>query len=235
MADDVTPEAGSMLDSQVKRYAFTPETRQPKTQRELYLNLLFLIVIVVQIAVLVEACFILHLYTTRSPSAQGDPPLSYEGQIQHTMSSNSMKKPSKPMAYLIGANKLSKGGVIFWEVGDGMDGAIKRKIKYDNGKIIIQEEGYYSIFSKMYLKETQKHLILHEIVKTTPRYPKEIVLLRSKRFPPRAAGSGSRPTTTSYLGGVFHLFENEAIFVKVNNHTEVVLQLTSNYFGAYMV
>ncbi|KAG5279217.1 hypothetical protein AALO_G00075360 [Alosa alosa] len=142
MADDVSPVAVSMLDSQEGRYAFTPEIGQPKTRRDVYLNLLFLMVIVGQTAVMVEACFILHLYTTRAQSAQEDSSLNSEEQIQRTMRSNSMKKPSKPMAYLIGANKPSKDGVIVWEVGDGMDETIMRKMEYDNGKLIIQEEGY---------------------------------------------------------------------------------------------
>ena len=48
-----------------------------------------------------------------------------------------------------------------------------------------------------------------------------------KRFLPKATPSG---TTNSYLGGVFNLLENEAIFVKVNNHTVVILhQLAENY------
>ena len=54
-----------------------------------------------------------------------------------------------------------------------------------------------------------------------------------KRFLPKATPSG---TTNSYLGGVFNLLENEAVFVKVNNHTEVILhQLADNYFGAFTV
>lgn len=112
------------------------------------------------------------------------------------------------------------------------------EMKYEDGKIVIQKEGYYSIYSKISVKTntTKKHefLFRHEVVKITPRYPKEIVLLRSKRFLTKFVGHSD--TTNSYLGAVFHLFENESIFVKVNTHSEVVChQSADNYFGAYMV
>ncbi|XP_041943345.1 tumor necrosis factor ligand superfamily member 14-like [Alosa sapidissima] len=209
-----------------------PRTRPLKTRSMAWPVLVALLILALG-GMAVEACFIYDLYQKVDPSAKGDAPLGHEKQIQVNMSSDSMKKPSKPMAHLIGASKPRKDGIILWEVEERMDVTIMHKMKYDNGKIIIQKEGYYAIYSKMYFKETQQRLILHEVVKTTPRYPKEIVLLRSKRFPPKDTHAGH---TNSYLGGVFHLFEKEAIFVKVNNRTEVtLLQPADNYFGAYMV
>lgn len=125
-----------------------------------------------------------------------------------------------------------------WEAAekgdDAMDEVIMHEMAYDGGKIIIQKEGYYSVYSKISVKVQNKHLFRHEVVKVTPRYPNEIVLLRSKRFLTKPADHSD--TINSYLGGVFHLFENESIFVKVSTHTEVIVhQSADNYFGAYMV
>lgn len=134
--------------------------------------------------------------------------------------------------------KSHKDGVMVWEAvergDDPMDEVIMHEMKYDDGKIIIQKEGYYSIYSKISVKVQNKHLFRHEVVKITPRYPKEIVLLRSKKALTKPADHSD--TTNSYLGGVFHFFENESIFVRVNSHNEVIVhQSADNYFGAYMV
>ncbi|XP_062387226.1 tumor necrosis factor ligand superfamily member 14-like [Sardina pilchardus] len=213
-------------------YPPLPPKPRPLKARSMARPALFTLMTLVLCGLAIEACFTYKLYQRLPPTSEGDSPLGHEKQIQHNKSSNPMKTPSKPMAHLIGASKPRKDGVILWDAKP-VDQTIMHKMKYDDGKIIIQKEGFYSIYSKMYFKEIHQRLILHEVVKTTPRYPKEIVLLRSKRFFPRAAHTS---TTNSFLGAVFHLLEKDEIFVRVNNHTVVILhQSAENYFGAYMV
>lgn len=179
-------------------------------------------------------CILFAVFQTTEENS----PMGFQGQIQPSERPNPYKKPSKPMAHVIGMNKTHKDGVMVWKaVDDGdvpMDAVIMHEMKYEDGKIIIQKEGYYSIYSKISAKVRNRNLFRHEVVKRTPRYPKEIVLLRSTRFLTKPADHSD--TTNSYLGGVFHLFENESICVRVSTHTEVILQVPAdNFFGAYMV
>ncbi|XP_063049253.1 tumor necrosis factor ligand superfamily member 14 [Engraulis encrasicolus] len=195
-------------------------------------SLLMGLVILTLSGMVIGACLIYDLYQRQAMYAKDTPQLDSQKQVQVT----TPDPLSNPMAHVIGTKKPGKDGVMVWEaveMPDRIDEVTMHGVKYDNGRLIILKEGYYKIYSKLYLKDPINHMILHSIVKETTRYPKEIVILRSKKF--RRKGERS-DTTNSYLAGVFHLIANDAIFVKVNNHTDVILDKSAdNYFGLYML
>ncbi|KAL2101602.1 hypothetical protein ACEWY4_003363 [Coilia grayii] len=204
--------------------SYPPLPPKPVKRRNMAQSLLLALVILALCGMVVGACLIYDLYQRQTlVSYTTSLILSYEELFLI-------------LSYEAGKKKPGKDGVMLWEAveePDRLDEIIMQGMKYENGRIIIPKEGYYSLYSKLYLKDPNSHMILHTIVKTTTRYPKEIVLLRSKRF--RRKGDTS-DTTNSYLEGVFHLIKDDAIFVKVNNHTEIILEKPAdNYFGVYML
>ena len=115
---------------------------------------------------------------------------------------------------------------------DDQGDIILHEMEYKDGVLTIQQEGYYFVYSKIYFVETHNIQHLHSVVRTTLRYPNDLVLLMSREYHPKSAKNFR---TNSYIGGMFLLFKGDSIFVKVNN-TQVILSTPAeNYFGAYMV
>ena len=119
---------------------------------------------------------------------------------------------------------------MLWD--DEQGDTILHEIKYKDGVLTIQQEGYYFVYSKIYFVETHNIAHLHSVVRTTLRYPNEMVLLMSREYQSNPA---KNVRTNSYLGGMFHFFKNDTIFVRVNNTRVILSNAAENYFGAYMV
>lgn len=120
--------------------------------------------------------------------------------------------------------------MIWEEDGDSIIYGMKYNVK--DGSLVVQEEGYYFVYSKIYFTEKHNISLLHSVVRTTKRYPNELVLLQSREYHPKSA---KNVRTNSYLGGMFHFFKDDAIFVRVNNTQIIRSTSAENYFGAYMV
>ena len=115
---------------------------------------------------------------------------------------------------------------------DDQGDIILHEMEYKDGVLTIQQDGYYFVYSKIYFVERHNIQHLHSVGRTTARFPKEMVLLMSREYHPKSAKNFR---TNSYIGGMFHLFENDTIFVKVNNTRVILTTPAENYFGAYMV
>ena len=128
-----------------------------------------------------------------------------------------------------GCQRHAADGLMLW---DDQGDIILHEMEYKDGVLTIQQEGYYFVYSKIYFAEKHDISLLHSVVRTTDRLPKEMVLLMSREYHPKSA---KNIRTNSYIGGMFLLFKGDSIFVKVNN-TQVILSTPAeNYFGAYMV
>ena len=104
------------------------------------------------------------------------------------------------------------------------------QMDYRNGSLIIQKEGYYNLYSKVFFSEGG--MFHHFVSLRTERYPGEIILLQARNYSP----SQSRSKSNSFLGGVFHLFRNDAVYVNVSDARRVVRHRPfENVFGAYMI
>ncbi|XP_042371299.1 tumor necrosis factor ligand superfamily member 14-like, partial [Plectropomus leopardus] len=145
-----------------------------------------------------------------------------------TRSPSLFDPPSKPLAHLTGGDDVQHGNEIMaWsKIADPP----LYEMKYENKSLIIQKEGYYYIYSKVSFSHTG--LFYHSINRDTQRYPgKSIPLLMS-----RTLERSSKMQSNSYLGGVFHLTKDDALFVKVSKTANIVKHKSfENVFGAYML
>lgn len=123
-------------------------------------------------------------------------------------------------------------GIMLWNASqESILYHIKHKEK--EGKLIIEREGYYSIYSKIHFEEISL-FFTHSVMRTSPRYTGgEMLLLQSNRQHPKPMRAGTQ--TNSFLSGVFHLFKGDAIFVRVKYCKLVFSNSAENYFGVYMV
>ncbi|XP_030645573.1 tumor necrosis factor ligand superfamily member 14 [Chanos chanos] len=186
-------------------------------------TLLYVLVILALCGLLVEGCFIYHLYRNTKTT---------EEVIQHsTPRPNPTVKPPKPMAHLsAGAYSPLETGVMMWD-DQGQTVLYKMELEKEKGQLIVQKEGYYSIYSKVCYSEDGIRFT-HSVVQATKRYG-EMELLRSRTY--QSKSHRKLGLSNSYLAGVFHLFKDDAIFVKVSNHTLVRRSdAAENFFGAYM-
>lgn len=112
--------------------------------------------------------------------------------------------------------------------------SILHQLEYRDGKLIVLKEGYYYVYSKLSYSADRPPFI-QMVKRSTSRYLGEpLELLTYRRHNPNVALKGT--LSNSYLGGVFHLYKEDAVFVHVNNGSLVRLQTTAdNFFGMYML
>ncbi len=129
------------------------------------------------------------------------------------------------------ADQKPVNGVVLWhENHPSILHHVKHKAK--EGKLIIEKEGYYSVYSKIHFME-DNIIFSHSVLQETQRYVgNAILLLESSRLHPKLLRLN---TDNSYLSGVFHLYEGDAVFVRVKNCTLVLSNSAENYFGVFMV
>lgn len=225
-----------VVDSKVRPPPLPPKPGR-KQRSEVVQKLLVILVFLALCGMAVEACFIFHLYTSigKHQTPQSDPQTAMSKQEQeHTMPPKQRPSgilyPSKPMAQLTTGHTGT--GIMLWNISqESILYRIKHKEK--EGKLIIEKEGYYSIYSKIHFEETST-IFSHSVVRTSPRYAGgEMLLLQSSRLLPKPMRTGTQDN--SYLSGVFHLFKGDAIYVRVRGCKPVFSNSAENYFGVYMV
>uniref|UniRef100_A0A3B4FNW2 THD domain-containing protein n=1 Tax=Pundamilia nyererei TaxID=303518 RepID=A0A3B4FNW2_9CICH len=97
----------------------------------------------------------------------------------------------------------------------------------------IEKEGYYYVYSKVFFSDSNG--FQHRISMHTDRYSGNITLLQSRKYPSHSKVS-QKTQSNSYLGGVFHLYKDDGIFVDVSDTAKIVRHKPSeNVFGAYMI
>ncbi len=129
------------------------------------------------------------------------------------------------------AGQKPVNGVVLWQENHP---SILHHVKHkaNEGKLIIEQEGYYSVYSKINFME-DNIIFSHSVLQETQRYVgNAILLLESSRSHPKLLRLN---TDNSYLSGVFHLYEGDAVFVRVKNCTLVLSNSAENYFGVFMV
>ncbi len=127
------------------------------------------------------------------------------------------------------AGQKPVNGVVLWH-----EQSILHHVKHkeNEGKLIIEQEGYYSVYSKINFME-DNFIFSHSVLQETQRYAGDaILLLESSRLNPKLL---RLKIDNSYLSGVFHLYKGDAVFVRVKNCTLVLSNSAENYFGVFMV
>ncbi|XP_051988178.1 tumor necrosis factor ligand superfamily member 6-like [Xyrauchen texanus] len=224
-----------VVDSNARAPPLPPKPGRRKWHRATQ-TLLLVLVIVALCGMAVEACFIYHLYSSKDkPTSANDPQTAMRKQEKEDTVPPKQKpvgvvKPSKPVAHITTGQHLANGVLLWTENQESILHHVKHKV--NEGKLIIEREGFYSVYSKISLK-VDSFIFYHSVLKITPRYTGgEILLLQSTRSIPK-----QRPGTidNSYLSGVFHLFKGDSVFVRIKNCTLVLSNSAMNYFGLFMV
>ncbi|XP_034567614.1 tumor necrosis factor ligand superfamily member 14 isoform X2 [Notolabrus celidotus] len=157
--------------------------------------------------------------------------------------------PSKPVAHLTGGQDVvHKKEIMAWSMDAD---PILYEMDYKDRSLVIQTEGYYYVYSKVSFLDIDA--FYHSVHVKTKRYKgKSIPLLLSRTKSQGSSRKEIRDQKTnseeysrkesldqrsnSYLGGVFHLFKGDTVFVKVSNTSQIVeLRFYENFFGTYMI
>ncbi|KAL1005446.1 hypothetical protein UPYG_G00059250 [Umbra pygmaea] len=161
-----------------------------------------------------------------------------------TRSPNPRETEHKPTAHLTGIGQL-ENGVVMWESNDNSLSALKHKMDYKDGKLGVQQEGYYYVYSKVHFIE-ECSVFKHYVWRMTQAYSKPLQLMKANRY--HCPSQKSRQQNSqqsfqqtphqnilnSYLGGVFLLSSGDKIYVTVNNGT-LKSGAEDNFMGAFMI
>ncbi|KAL7883718.1 hypothetical protein SRHO_G00013760 [Serrasalmus rhombeus] len=220
-----------VVDSRAGIPPLPPKPGQMQAQRRrnrMTQTMLYLLVSMALFGIVVEACFIYHLYKTKqsselpqnekTPNAdarKGEQVMDHPTVPPKRTRPPLFQKPLKPLAHLTaGSERPSADGVMPWRGEPEL-----HKLEYKENKLVVEKEGYYYIYSKLCF-DADDISFYHMMVMTTPRYmgPSPIELLRN-----RYHGDHTKPLKNvgsiqnSYLGGMFHLLKGRvftSVFLK---------------------
>ncbi|KAJ8349183.1 hypothetical protein AAFF_G00184060 [Aldrovandia affinis] len=154
-------------------------------------------------------------------------------EIPPTTKKISVIKPRKPIAHLTGWDPPRSDGILLWD--SVYRNAFMQDLDYKEGGLVVQKEGYYYVYSKVYFTEPRCSMFRHTVLWRTPRITSDLKLMESKRFHCQVSRQ-QRELMNSYLGGVFHLYNGDTLLVRAKNHTLIIDQSSyDNFFGAYMI
>ncbi|XP_010769838.1 tumor necrosis factor ligand superfamily member 14 [Notothenia coriiceps] len=218
------------VDTHATRPPVPPRLSQKVRRGDGVQNLLILLVSLALCGMAIEACFIYRLYqpAKTKTSASFSRQIAGQDDTSTTEIPILVIPPSKPVAHLTdGLDAVHGKTIMAWSMEAD---PLLHEMDYRNMSLIIQKEGYYYVYSKVSFFNTD--YFNHSIHRNTERYAgKSIPLLLSKQN-----GMHTTRRSNSYLGGVFHLTKNDAIYVEVRNTQNVVKHKPiENVFGAYMI
>lgn len=206
-----------------------PRQRQGRRRAPVAQTLLFLLLSVALCGMAIEACIIYRLHHSESDNSASSSKLIAGDDTSPTKRPRAELLPSKPVAHLTDGRDVSHGKHIMAWSNDAEP--LLHEIERNNTSLLIKKEGFYYVYSKISFLDTDA--FHHSVELKTQRYPgKSITLLASREYSQRSSNIRSN----SYLGGVFHLHIDDALFVKVSD-TSKILRYKSfeNIFGAYMI
>ncbi|XP_070779876.1 tumor necrosis factor ligand superfamily member 14 [Enoplosus armatus] len=218
-----------VVDSHATRPPVPPRLSQGRRHAKTAETLLFLLVSVALCGMAVEACFIYHLYKPESAATGLSSKLiAGEDVTSLTKRPGLSVLPSKPVAQLTdGLDVVHEKEIMAWSM---IADPLLYEMDYKDRSLVIQQEGHYYVYSKVSFLDAK--VFHHTVNKNTKRYGKSIPLLASRKYSQRSSNIQSN----SYLGGVFLLHKDDALFVQVSNASKIVRHKSfENIFGAYMI
>ncbi|KAF4073657.1 hypothetical protein AMELA_G00245820 [Ameiurus melas] len=218
------------------------QTRIRNQRNRLIQNILLVLVCLALFGLFVEGIFIysLHAKANHNDTAQSNSLEPKTDALKGGRDKEHVKKkpkqqtslhPSKPLAHLAaGDTKPQKDGIMKWR--DVQNSTYE--LEYNDGKLIVQKDGFYYVYSK--LSYTADGTSFIQMVQwSTSRYlNKPITLLRYSR---RNSKPVQKDTLrSSYLGGIFHLYKGDAVYVEVKDGSAIRLHdAAENAFGMFML
>ncbi|KAM3597317.1 uncharacterized protein V6R79_003013 [Siganus canaliculatus] len=229
MAESGRP-AVYVVDSYASRPPVPPRLSYEQPKRSgVAQTLLFLLVSLALVGMVIEACFIYRLYPSESGTSASFSKITKDkDDIPPTERPSFDVVPSKPAAHLTdGQDVFHASQIMAWSMDAD---PLLYEMDYKDRSIVIRKEGFYYVYSKISFSVTKS--FHHSIdLKTNLYVGKSIPLLISRKY-----SLHNDVLSNSYLGGVFHLKKDDAIFVKVSNTSKIVRHKSyENIFGAYMI
>ncbi|GAA6223609.1 tumor necrosis factor ligand superfamily member 6-like [Lates japonicus] len=219
-----------LVDSSAAQPPLPPGLRHWQRRVTATQTLLLLLVCLALCGMAIEACFIFRLYQHESPAAASSFKLvGGEDVTSPTKRPSYDIRPSKPVAHLTDGPDAAHGPQIMaWSMDAD---PILYEMDYKDSRLLIKKEGYYYVYSKVYFLDSGVfHHSVHLL--TTIYSGGSITLLQSRKYSP----ASGKTRSNSYLGGVFHLYRDDALYVKVSNTTKIERHKSfENVFGAYMI
>uniref|UniRef100_A0A3Q3Q205 THD domain-containing protein n=1 Tax=Monopterus albus TaxID=43700 RepID=A0A3Q3Q205_MONAL len=229
MAEDGYPSV-YVVDSHATRPPVPMRQNQVQRRHGVAQTLLFLLVSLALCGMAVEACLIYHLYQSESVSISFISELSPAYSAFHSVTiSPGDVSPSKPVAHLTDGQDVVHGKEIMaWSM---VADPLLYEIDYKDGNLVIQKEGYYYVYSKVFFFDSDK--FNHYINVKSKLYPGGYIpLLQAQKY----SQHSNTVRSNSYLGGVFHFYKDDAIFVKVSSTSKLDRHKSfENTFGAFMI
>ncbi|KAM6971823.1 tumor necrosis factor ligand superfamily member 14-like [Aplochiton taeniatus] len=211
-----------VVDSQAS-YSNLPSVSHLRTGR-IRQRLLPVLVGMALFGVLVEACFIAYLCSRIENPAHEASQQNMGSTQQHTAPGGS-------------SNREKEGDMVHWESHLGE--VVVHEMEYADGRLVIKKGGDYFIYSKVHFAERAADkcsLLLHKFIKRAYGYENPIELMKAKRYHCSSQHSADNDGLyNSYLGGVFHLFAGDAIYITVNKKELLRLGSADNFMGAFMI
>nr|XP_020466168.1 tumor necrosis factor ligand superfamily member 14-like [Monopterus albus]XP_020466169.1 tumor necrosis factor ligand superfamily member 14-like [Monopterus albus] len=233
MAEDGYPSV-YVVDSHATRPPVPMRQNQVQRRHGVAQTLLFLLVSLALCGMAVEACLIYHLYQSESATSAssskliGGEAVTYQPSEAVTYQPGDVS-PSKPVAHLTDGQDVVHGKEIMaWSM---VADPLLYEIDYKDGNLVIQKEGYYYVYSKVFFFDSDK--FNHYINVKSKLYPGGYIpLLQAQKY----SQHSNTVRSNSYLGGVFHFYKDDAIFVKVSSTSKLDRHKSfENTFGAFMI
>uniref|UniRef100_A0A3B5KT10 THD domain-containing protein n=1 Tax=Xiphophorus couchianus TaxID=32473 RepID=A0A3B5KT10_9TELE len=215
-----------VVDTHATRPAVPPRLGKQKKQSGVAQTLLFVLVTLALLGVFFEAFFIYRLYQSEYVS------ITDSKEMPDTTDPDGRLLPSKPVAHLTDAQDAHHDPhVMAWSV---IAEPLLYEMKYKDRHLIIQKEGYYYIYSKVYY--SQGGAFCHSVMMRTKMYAgKGISLLEAREYLSKK-DKEDKSFSNSFLAGVFYLSQNDAIYVNVSSTKQIISHRSyENVFGAYMI
>ncbi|XP_005931414.1 tumor necrosis factor ligand superfamily member 14 [Haplochromis burtoni] len=230
-----------VVDSQASYIKMPPE-RKPRWGSQLQ-KFLLLLVGLAMLGIIVEGFLIYKLYQrTEASSSNHEPDLKNRTnpKPESLVGGRKMSRDERrPFAHLLGSNKPGTNDIVQWaKEGD----AVTQDMKYEKGRLTVEKEGYYYIYSKVIMNAAEEcSLSQHKVMKETKAYDKPIELMQSKSIhcstskPHLKLLEASEDLWNSYLAGIFQLQVGDEIYVTLKNITKIHGGSTLNFMGAFMI
>uniref|UniRef100_A0A3B4ZM14 Tumor necrosis factor ligand superfamily member 14-like n=1 Tax=Stegastes partitus TaxID=144197 RepID=A0A3B4ZM14_9TELE len=176
---------------------------------------------------------------TSSPQTSGQT-VSVGVQYVNEIPTVTTQTQQRPFAHLMGPRNTAQQNNVVQYIQEGE--SITQNIRYEEGHLIIEKEGYYYLYSKVQLDAAEEcSLIQHKVMKNTSAYGDPIELMKSKSFrclTPKSASAKVSPKEdlwNNFLAGIFHLQSGDKIFVTLEDIKKLRPGVTENFMGAFMI
>ncbi|KAL3996153.1 voltage-dependent calcium channel alpha-2/delta-2 [Sarotherodon galilaeus] len=234
-----------VVDSQASYLKMPPERKPRGSQLQ---KLLLLLVGLAMLGIIVEGFLIYKLFQKTEEISSSNSEHDFknwsnpkpEGLVGQMRDEKMSGDERRPFAHLLGSNNpMGENDVVQWaKEGE----AVTQDMKYKEGRLTVEKEGYYYIYSKVIMNaEEECSLSQHKVMKKTKAYDRPLELMQSKSIhcstskPHSKLPETSEDLWNSYLAGIFQLQVGDEIYVTLKDITKIRPGSSLNFMGAFMV